>query len=151
MMYPRASAPRLEAAQTQTEDEKTHAEAWSRSCRRLRAELGEDVFSSWFGRLELDSVRDGVAHLSVPTRFLKSWIQSHYTDKILATLSVEAPDVAAILVDVRTSARPAVARGPVLEHRSPPVGGYMGGAAGGASGGVSSERPSVTFEEAARS
>lgn len=74
MMNPRASAPRLEAAQTQTEDEKSHAEAWNRSCRRLRAELGEDVFSSWFGRLELDSVRDGVAHLSVPTRFLKSWI-----------------------------------------------------------------------------
>lgn len=151
MMNPRASAPRLEAAQTQTEDEKSHAEAWNRSCRRLRAELGEDVFSSWFGRLELDSVRDGVAHLSVPTRFLKSWIQSHYTDKILATLSVEAPDIAAILVDVRTSARPAAARGPVQEHRSPPGGGYTGGAMGGASGGVSPERPSVAFEEAARS
>ena len=154
MMNPRASAPRLEAALTQTEDEKGHSEAWSRSCRRLRAELGEDVFNSWFGRLELDSVRDGVAHLSVPTRFLKSWIQSHYTDKILATLSVEAPDVAAILVDVRSSARPAQPRNSLIENRSPLGGGYSGGAMGGApgatSGGFSSERPSIHFEDASR-
>ena len=154
MMNPRASAPRLEAALTQTEDEKGHAEAWSRSCRRLRAELGEDVFTSWFGRLELDSVRDGVAHLSVPTRFLKSWIQSHYTDKILATLCVEAPDVAAILVDVRSSARPAQPRNSVLENRSPLVSSYAGaptgGSSGTASGSFSSERPAATFEDASR-
>ena len=91
MMNPRASAPRLEAAQTPKEGDDGHAEAWKRTCRRLRAELGEDVFTSWFGRLELDAVRDGVALLSVPTRFLKSWIQSHYTDKILVTLTAEAP------------------------------------------------------------
>ncbi len=154
MMNSRASAPRLEAALTQTDDDKGHAEAWSRSCRRLRAELGEDVFNSWFGRLELDSVRDGVAHLSVPTRFLKSWIQSHYTDKILATLSVEAPDVAAILVDVRSSARPAQARSSLVDNRSALGSGYLGGTVGGApgaaSGGFSNERPSPHFEEASR-
>ena len=90
-------------------------EAWRRSCRRLRAELGEDVFNSWFGRLELDVVHDGVAHLSVPTRFLKSWIQSHYTDRILSTLTAEAPDIGSILVDVRSSARPLPVRIVVTE------------------------------------
>src|SRR5271170_3953297 len=54
-------------------------EAWKRCVSRLRAELGEDVYSSWFGRLELDSVVEGVARLSVPTKFLKSWIDGHYT------------------------------------------------------------------------
>ena len=29
--------------------------------RRLRAELGDDVFTSWFGRLALDRVADGTA------------------------------------------------------------------------------------------
>ena len=28
---------------------------WARVKRRLRAELGEDVFASWFARLELDA------------------------------------------------------------------------------------------------
>ena len=34
------------------------AETWARVKRRLRAELGEDIFSSWFGRLELETVVD---------------------------------------------------------------------------------------------
>ncbi len=49
-------------------------EAWMRIRRRLRAELGEEVFSSWFGCLELDAISDQDAYLSVPTKFLKSWI-----------------------------------------------------------------------------
>jgi hypothetical protein len=50
-------------------------EAWMRIRRRLRAELGEVVFSSWFGCLELDALADQDVYLSVPTKFLKSWIQ----------------------------------------------------------------------------
>jgi DnaA N-terminal domain len=48
----------------------------SQQDRRLRAELGEKVFSSWFGCLELDALADQDVYLSVPTKFLKSWIQS---------------------------------------------------------------------------
>ena len=29
-------------------------EAWSHCCQRLRADLGEDIFSSWFGSLKLE-------------------------------------------------------------------------------------------------
>ncbi len=55
---------------------------WLRLKARLRAELGEDVFNSWFPRMELVEVADGVVHLSVPTKFLKSWVNSHYRDRI---------------------------------------------------------------------
>ncbi len=85
-------------------------DTWDRICRRLRAELGEEVFTSWFGRLELDGVSDGVAHLSVPTKFLKSWIQSHYIDRMLAVLSSEITAVVALSVGVRSSSRAAVGR-----------------------------------------
>ena len=144
-MNSRTSAPRLQAAQTETDSDGAHAEAWKRTCRRLRAELGEDVFTSWFGRLELDAVRDGVALLSVPTRFLKSWIQSHYTDKILATLTAEAPSVTAITVDVRTSARSAPARSLAPEARSAQPGG-----ASAPSSGFAPERAAPVFEEQPR-
>jgi chromosomal replication initiator protein len=77
------------------------AEAWERVRRRLRAELGEDVFSSWFGRLELVEISQGVASLSVPTRFLKSWIQSHYTDRVKALLAEECEGVSQIMLSVR--------------------------------------------------
>ena len=63
--------------------------SWRRCCERLRAELGEDIFNSWFGRIELESVGGGQARLSVPTRFLKSWIDTHYLGHIIAALAAE--------------------------------------------------------------
>ena len=58
-----------------------NGEAWMRIRRRLRVELGEEVFSSWFGCLELDALSNEDVYLSVPTKFLKSWIQSHYVQQ----------------------------------------------------------------------
>jgi chromosomal replication initiator protein len=55
----------------------TELDRWSRVKGRLRAEIGEDVFSSWFARMDLEALEEGTVRLSVPTRFLKSWIQSH--------------------------------------------------------------------------
>ncbi|GLK77903.1 chromosomal replication initiator protein DnaA [Methylopila jiangsuensis] len=86
------------------EDGAQHEAAWRRATERLRAEYGEDVYTSWFGRIALDRVEDGVAHLSVPTRFLKSWIQSHYVDRITTVLAEEAAEVARIALGVRVAA-----------------------------------------------
>ncbi|HXW70849.1 MAG TPA: chromosomal replication initiator protein DnaA [Methylocella sp.] len=86
-----------------------NGEAWMRVCQRLRLELGEDVFSSWFGCLELDGLSEADAELSVPTKFLKSWIQTHYSEKILRALSSEFPAVKRLSVHVRYSAMPAAA------------------------------------------
>ena len=61
----------------------TDQERWQRVKNRLRSELGEDVFTSWFARMELDAVEKGAVRLSVPTRFLRNWIQSHYSEKVL--------------------------------------------------------------------
>jgi chromosomal replication initiator protein len=88
-------------------------EIWTRVKRRLRAELGEDVFTSWFARLELEAVVDGCAHLTVPTRFLKSWIEAHYADRVRSVYRSETTQVANIAVTVRNSAAkeaPAAAR-----------------------------------------
>src|SRR5207253_8193394 len=60
------------------------ADWWARVQERLRTEVGDDVYSSWFARMELDGSEGETLKLSVPTRFLKSWIQSHYTEKVLA-------------------------------------------------------------------
>lgn len=101
-------------------------EIWARICSRLRAELGEAVYESWFGRLEVDHVSGGVAHLTVPTRFLKSWIQSHYMDRLLVAVAAEMEAVDQISLQVRSNLReasaPSVARPASLEapqHASP--------------------------------
>ena len=81
------------------------SQSWRRCCDRLRAELGEDIFNSWFGRIELESVGGGQARLSVPTRFLKSWIDTHYLGHITTTLTAEVGPLARIAIFVRSSMR----------------------------------------------
>jgi chromosomal replication initiator protein len=94
-------------------------EAWKRCCSRLRAELGEDIFTSWFGRLELEAAADGRACFTVPTRFLKSWIESHYVDRILAALNSEIGGIADLAIAVRSSTRgPACGASPAPTHDS---------------------------------
>jgi chromosomal replication initiator protein len=88
-------------AEVSNDDAQGGAETWARVKRRLRAELGEDVFASWFARLEMDALADGCARLSVPTRFLKSWIEAHYADRVLAVYKTEAPDLERISIGVR--------------------------------------------------
>ena len=78
-------------------------ERWLRVKEKLRAEVGEDIFQSWFARMDLERIEVNTAHLSVPTRFLKSWIQSHYTDRVLACWQGENTDIQKIEVSVRSA------------------------------------------------
>ena len=94
-------------------------EVWNRVKRRLRAELGEDVFTSWFARLELDAVDDGCAQLTVPTRFLKSWIEAHYADRVRSVYRSESPLVAGIASAVRSSAAKGRRPPPARNSRRP--------------------------------
>ncbi len=73
---------------------------------RMRAAVGEDVYNSWFARLELEELVDDLAHLSVPTRFLCSWVQSNYADMILAAFRAELPDLNRLHFTVRVNGQP---------------------------------------------
>ncbi len=78
-------------------------ERWPRVKERLRAEVGDDVYSSWFARMDLEGVEAETVRLSVPTRFLKSWVQSHYAEKVLACWQAEQPQVVRIELTVRSA------------------------------------------------
>lgn len=78
---------------------------WTRVKGRLRSSVGEDVFSSWFARMDLEAVQDESVHLSVPTRFLKSWIQAHYAERVLDAWKAEMPKVSRVDLTVRSAMR----------------------------------------------
>lgn len=82
---------------------------WTRVKGRLRSTVGEDVYSSWFARMDLERVGGESVHLSVPTRFLKSWIQTHYADRVLSCWQAELPEVSRVDLTVRTPVRAPVA------------------------------------------
>src|SRR5689334_7879395 len=80
---------------------------WSRVKGRLRSTVGEDVYSSWFARMDLEGIQQESVHLSVPTRFLKSWIQTHYSDRVLSCWQAEMPEVHRVDLSVRSAMRAA--------------------------------------------
>ena len=84
---------KLSGDQMVNNNESNLQETWTKVQSRLRAELGEDVFSSWFGRVELEQYESGCVQFSVPTRFLKSWLKSHYSDRVVKAFSTELKDV----------------------------------------------------------
>src|SRR5262245_25377975 len=49
----------------------------------LRARLGDDIFTSWFNALDFESFEAGTVKFSVPVKFLRTWIQSHYSEDLL--------------------------------------------------------------------
>ena len=78
-------------------------DGWSKVKERLRADVGDDVYSSWFARMDLEGLEDKTVRLSVPTRFLKSWIQSHYAERVLACWQAHDTNVARIELTVRSA------------------------------------------------
>ena len=78
---------------------------WTRVKGRLRSSVGDDVYSSWFARMDLESVQQESVRLSVPTTFLKSWIQAHYAERVLSCFQAEMPEVHRIDLTVRSAAR----------------------------------------------
>jgi chromosomal replication initiator protein len=85
----------------------TAQDRWSRVKGRLRTSVGEDVYTSWFARMDLEGVQEESVRLSVPTRFLKSWIQAHYADRVLSCWQAEMPEVHRIDLTVRSAIRAA--------------------------------------------
>lgn len=85
----------------QQEDECAPGEAWARVKSRLRGELGEDVYASWFRGVEVDDVAAGVIHLTVATRFLRNWLKTHYYDTVLRQVRGEWPEAERVEFSVR--------------------------------------------------
>jgi len=81
----------------------TELERWARVKQRLRVDVGDDVFSSWFMRMDLDGIDEETVRLSVPTKFLKSWIQGRYLDRILVCWRAEQPGLRRVELNVRTA------------------------------------------------
>ena len=76
-------------------------EAWTRVKSRLRGELGEDVYASWFRGVEVGDIAGGVIHLTVATRFLRNWLRTHYYDTVLRQVQGEWPKTERLEFSVR--------------------------------------------------
>lgn len=87
----------------------------------LRAQLGDDIFSSWFNALEFDGFDGVTVTVSVPVKFLRNWIQSHYEEQLLACCRAEFKGAQRVEVVLRqpgsTGGKPAPAVAEQQQHQ----------------------------------
>ncbi len=82
------------------------SDQWDRVKKELRNELGDDVFSNWFGRVNHEETTGDAVRLSVPTRFLKNWIQNNYEKQLVGLWKREQDAINRIELTVRGALRP---------------------------------------------
>lgn len=87
--------------------------SWEKIKSKLQAQLGAEVFNSWFGRLKVESVSGGVAVHSVPTVFLKSWLTSHYRTLLCELWQKEDKSILRADILVRSAIRRSAVTPPI--------------------------------------
>ena len=48
----------------------------------VEVEVGETAFDSWLKPLTPGAFNDGIMNICVPTRFMRNWVITHYSDRI---------------------------------------------------------------------
>jgi len=77
-------------------------DAWAEVAERLRGEIGEAAFQSWIKPMTPRGMDAGVVRLSVPTRFMRDWVQAHYAERLLDLWQECAGHVTGIEVAVQS-------------------------------------------------
>ena len=55
---------------------------WNQICDQLKIEIGETAFDSWLKPLTIGSFSEGTMNICVPTRFMRNWVITNYSDRI---------------------------------------------------------------------
>jgi len=66
---------------------------WKQVHNDMRQEFGEAIFRSWLKPLTLQAYYHGTMEVSVPTRFMRDWIQTHYAERICQMCTEANPEV----------------------------------------------------------
>jgi chromosomal replication initiator protein len=77
---------------------------WARVRGLLRSEVGDASYRSWLKPLTLLDVSGGTARISVPTRFMRDWVLSHYGDRLRDLWAGENSSVDTINIIVQVPA-----------------------------------------------
>lgn len=104
---------------------------WGRISQRLRAELGEDLYTSWFASMDAEQFGDAKLAVSVPTRFLRNWIEAHYIDRLTRVCATEFGKIESVSIRVRTRGQPHKQQKTALRNGTPATAQFNGKASTG--------------------
>ena len=69
---------------------------WGQICSQLKQEVGEKAFDSWLKPLSISSFSGGVMNICVPTRFMRNWVITNYSDRIHKIWEKKNPEIKSI-------------------------------------------------------
>jgi chromosomal replication initiator protein len=81
-------------------DAETEAQ-WAAVRSALKAEVGDAAFNSWLKPVVLAAIREGQAVMTVPTRFMRDWVVSHYGDRLRELWANANPVVHSVDIHVK--------------------------------------------------
>ncbi len=79
-----------------------YRQEWERARERMRVEVGDQKYETWFSALELLRRETNVVYLTMPTKFLRNWMNQHYLELIRARIAAEFRGVDKVIIEVRT-------------------------------------------------
>ena len=77
-------------------NDESFQDQWNQICGQLKNEVGDMAFDSWLKPLTPANFSDGVMNISVPTRFMRNWVVTHYSDRIHKIWEKKNPSIKAI-------------------------------------------------------
>ena len=78
-------------------------EQWGNVLKKLNAEYGNEVFNSWIKNISIRHLEEDTIHFTVPSRFTRDWITSHYLDKIIYFLNNENSEIRRVKINIDNS------------------------------------------------
>jgi len=97
------------------------AHMFERVAAKLKTRIGKEAYMSWFGRLQLEEYGRSQVRLSVPTAFLRSWINNHYANLLCDLWREENDEILRIDIVVRSMNRRAAAPAPAHQPEEEPA------------------------------
>lgn len=85
------------------------AAQWARIRDRLKADVGEVEYRTWLRQMTLAGLDGDEVTITLPTRFLRDWVRSHYGDKLTAIWQAENPAIVRVDLRVGGASQPALA------------------------------------------
>ena len=78
-------------------------EQWNSVLKKLNAEYGNEIFNSWIKNISIRNLDEDILYFTVPTRFIRDWITSHYLDKIIYFLNQENSEIKRVKINIDNS------------------------------------------------
>lgn len=73
---------------------------WETTRGSLKKQLGEGTYNSWIKKLKFQAISDQVVYFTAPTKFIKEWIITHYSENIKRYLNFSGANIKEIFIQV---------------------------------------------------